>query len=450
MAGMAGLAAAMAGMKRQKQQEFGGKKFVKRSEIEAVRQARLREEQAKEDERKGRVGKTEKKEESSTANPAVAEVEAATSSASLKRKEKEEAKEPLEVLPKEEVIRRLRALGQPATLFAESEDDRHRRLLVAAKNISVTDDTGGQQNDEMGARLRNMSADERLLAKLQKRKADKLAEASEAATDEPAKTTEEQELEAQFAAAAAELAKKRAEENMSVGDRITVFFKHITDEWGLEIEKMDESYLFSMEGKLLRATYDFSVKNLKLLYRQLRQGTCPEDLQRGLWLVVEAMKRRDYREAMDVYLRISIGNAPWPIGVTMVGIHERSAREKIGAQSQAHIMHDEASRKYLQSVKRCISFCQRRYPANPSRTIDFNLRVFGDDLTALKEAEDRGEDVDIASHDHNVPKDKWGNRSDGWKAQDRDNRTLSAVLRSAYEHEDDVKNQVTERQLVMK
>eukprot|EP00959_Pyramimonas_sp_CCMP1952_P236880 4950469-Pyramimonas_sp.AAC.1 len=304
----------------------------------------------------------------------------------------------------------------------------------------------------MGARLRNMSADERLLAakKLQKRKAEKQAETTETAADGTAKTTEEQELEAQFAAAAAELAKKRAEENMSVGERITVFFKHITDEWGSEIEKMDESYLFSMEGKLLRATYDFSVKNLKLLYRQLRNGTCPEDLQRGLWLVVEAMKRRDYREAMDVYLRISIGNAPWPIGVTMVGIHERSAREKIGAQSQAHIMHDEASRKYLQSVKRCISFCQRRYPANPSRTIDFNLRVFGDDLTALKEAEGRGEKVDVASHDHNVPKDKWGNRSDGWKAQDRDNRTLSAVLRSAYEHEDDVKNQVTERQLVMK
>ena len=26
---------------------------------------------------------------------------------------------------------------------------------------------------------------------------------------------------------------------------------------------------------------------------------------------------------------MAVGNAPWPIGVTMVGIHERSAREKI-------------------------------------------------------------------------------------------------------------------------
>ena len=43
-----------------------------------------------------------------------------------------------------------------------------------------------------------------------------------------------------------------------------------------------------------------------------------DDVKRGMWLIVEAMQRRDYREAMDVYLRISIGNAPWPIGVTSV------------------------------------------------------------------------------------------------------------------------------------
>lgn len=29
------------------------------------------------------------------------------------------------------------------------------------------------------------------------------------------------------------------------------------------------------------------------------------------------------------YMDLAIGNAPWPIGVTMVGIHERSGRAKI-------------------------------------------------------------------------------------------------------------------------
>lgn len=205
----------------------------------------------------------------------------------------------------------------------------------------------------------------------------------------------------------------------------------------------------SIVAQLLRATFDLTSKNMKYMYRGLKHGTLPDDVQRGLWLIVEAMQRRDYRDAMDVYLRVSIGNAPWPIGVTMVGIHERSAREKLNTNSQAHIMHDEASRKMLNGVKRCISFCQRRYPANPSRTFEFNLRVFGDDLSALHKAEERGEIVDAAARDHNIPVDKHGNRVDGWKAQDRDNRTLSAVLNSAYKHEDDVAKNYGERQIIM-
>ena len=58
------------------------------------------------------------------------------------------------------------------------------------------------------------------------------------------------------------------------------------------------------------------------------------------------------RQANDIYLKLAIGNAPWPIGVTSVGIHERSAREKIShvmnASGAAHIMNDEATRKYFQ------------------------------------------------------------------------------------------------------
>lgn len=48
----------------------------------------------------------------------------------------------------------------------------------------------------------------------------------------------------------------------------------------------------------------------------------------------------------------------------MVGIHERSAREKLseGGNGQAHIMSDEVTRKFLQSIKRCLSFAQARWP----------------------------------------------------------------------------------------
>ena len=35
--------------------------------------------------------------------------------------------------------------------------------------------------------------------------------------------------------------------------------------------------------------------------------------------IVHYMQKRQYQKANDAYLRLSIGNAPWPIGVTMVG-----------------------------------------------------------------------------------------------------------------------------------
>ena len=53
-------------------------------------------------------------------------------------------------------------------------------------------------------------------------------------------------------------------------------------------------------------------------------------------------------QANDAYLQMAIGNAPWPIGVTMVGIHARTGREKIFSQSIAHVLNDETQRKYIQ------------------------------------------------------------------------------------------------------
>jgi pre-mRNA-splicing factor 18 len=68
-------------------------------------------------------------------------------------------------------------------------------------------------------------------------------------------------------------------------------------------------------------------------------------------MMVTAMRERNYLAANDVYLKLAIGNSPWPIGVTSVGIHERSAREKIShvmnASGKAHIMNDEATRKWV-------------------------------------------------------------------------------------------------------
>lgn len=141
---------------------------------------------------------------------------------------------------------------------------------------------------------------------------------------------------------------------------------------------------------------------------------------------------------LTYHIACPTGNAPWPIGVTSIGIHERSSREKISHATgmnvggAAHIMNDEATRKYLQvtvgaakqhytaaftpgrhqhcfeggagsnlhssqsnwthglpacvptssavemlistlqAMKRLLSFMQRAYPTDPSRSVDFD------------------------------------------------------------------------------
>lgn len=68
---------------------------------------------------------------------------------------------------------------------------------------------------------------------------------------------------------------------------------------------------------------------------------------------------------------------------------------------QAHIMNDEATRKFIQGLKRLMTFCQRRYPTDPSRSVDFDGTSNegrgavggGSDKLALLEAVNRGEQV---------------------------------------------------------
>lgn len=61
--------------------------------------------------------------------------------------------------------------------------------------------------------------------------------------------------------------------------------------------------------------------------------------------------------AIQSYMKLSIGNVAWPIGVTQIGIHERSAHSRIqGGSQRANVMIDEPTRLWITSVKRLISF----------------------------------------------------------------------------------------------
>lgn len=50
----------------------------------------------------------------------------------------------------------------------------------------------------------------------------------------------------------------------------------------------------------------------------------PDGILNNLVTMIDYMKEGEFVRANDIYLLTAIGNAPWPIGLTMVGIHERS------------------------------------------------------------------------------------------------------------------------------
>jgi hypothetical protein len=70
---------------------------------------------------------------------------------------------------------------------------------------------------------------------------------------------------------------------------------------------------------------------------------------------------------------MAIGNAPWPIGVTMVGIHARTGREKIFAQHVARILL-----KTVNSVLLAVSaLCQFYYGRKIAVSATIYLNLFG-------------------------------------------------------------------------
>ncbi|CAN6981777.1 unnamed protein product [Brassica rapa subsp. trilocularis] len=371
-------------------EEAGGKKFYKRSDIEQKKLQKLREEERREHElkvqrRSAAVSISGGKSSGDSSAPGSSTAsESAAAIADSKSLTDEKNIETLD-LPRHEVIRRLRILKQPMTLFGEDDQARLDRLKYVLKEglFDVDSDvTDGQTNDF----LRDISE----LKKRQKsgimmgdRKRKKSSRDEEGDRGE---ARDDDEISGESSDVDADKDLKRLKSNfedLCDEDKILVFYKKLLIEWKQELDAVENTERRTAKGKKNVATFKQCARYLTPLFNLCRKKGLPSDIRQALMVMVNHCIKRDYLAAMDHYIKLAIGNAPWPIGVTMVGIHERSAREKIHTNSVAHIMNDETTRKYLQSVKRLMTFCQRRYPTMPSKAVEFNSLANGSDLQSL-------------------------------------------------------------------
>lgn len=240
----------------------------------------------------------------------------------------------------EETIRRLRAKGEPVRLFGESDRDRRLRLRALELIEERGHDKQAGQNDFKKA-LEDVENVDRETVEMNKGKRKGDSEASSVGV--------------------VDLGLIKSDPD-KLYPLIYYALKRTLKEWGEAMDERPESVKRTTQGKLAAATQVQSAVYLKPLFKSLRSRSLPPDVLGRMAEIVYFMQCRQYQRANDAYLRLSIGNAPWPIGVTMVGIHERSAREKISADQVAHVLNDEVSRKYIQSLKRLLTFSQTKYP----------------------------------------------------------------------------------------
>jgi pre-mRNA-splicing factor 18 len=148
------------------------------------------------------------------------------------------------------------------------------------------------------------------------------------------------------------------------------FFKMLLRQWEEDLANRPDSIKRTAAGKNETKTLKQCRDYIRPLFKLCKNRTLEENIMGSILKIVNFCKEGEFVRANDVYMDVAIGRAAWPIGVTMVGIHQRTGRERINADKVAHVMNSELQRKYLTSVKRLITYSQKKRPdVDPSKKV---------------------------------------------------------------------------------
>ncbi|KAJ7414802.1 5'-nucleotidase domain-containing protein 3 [Willisornis vidua] len=153
-------------------------------------------------------------------------------------------------------------------------------------------------------------------------------------------------------------------------DIITKFLKFLLGVWAKVLNAREDYVKRGVQGKLNSATQKQTESYWRLLFSKLWKRTLPADIKESITDIIKYMLQVEYVKANNAYLQMAFGNAPWPIGVTMVGIHARTGREI--SKHVAHVLNDKTQRKYIQGLKRLMIICQKHFLTDPSKCVEYN------------------------------------------------------------------------------
>ena len=245
-----------------------------------------------------------------------------------------------------EVKRRLRGLAQPIQLFGETDEERLERYRAVSAALPSESVVNNELKAGQNIGLEHLGQG-----------GGEPGEAGNAVVGKDEEDEDDELLAPSFVATTPE-------------DIVSRHFKQLLKMWGDELSERPEAEAMSMAGRTATAAFQQAKRHMRPFFRFLKAREMPLDVLSAVVEITHFMQQREYVKAHDAYIKCAIGNAPWPMGITGTGIHERQGRQHVREDKIAHVMNDETQRKYLQSVKRLMTFAQRVLPpTGPSKTV---------------------------------------------------------------------------------
>jgi len=332
----------------------------------------------------------------------VADSDIAETILTADRNSKLENLEKLEEVPLEEFLvqKRLRERRQPIKLFGENEKETYVRLRKIELNSLGQNKfaDGFLRNDFRFSKQRQKKEEIEALLRREYAKSGKDKSAQQLA-DDAALETKEFQYDIKLGTIEPEVQRMLPQkdepeldaiergliEMQNMGRQIKEGARQIEQDimlwifrywqmlWGQELNKKRSfTHKKSSKGRAQTEVWKQTEDFLTPLFNMLRMHTLPADIAIHLAEMVKfCVVERDYVQANNAYLRLSIGESPWPLGITMTQIHVRPGHEKIKAKNISHIFNDESQRRYIQGVKRLMTFSQRTWPTDPSKCVEF-------------------------------------------------------------------------------
>ena len=173
-----------------------------------------------------------------------------------------------EDIPDDELIEKLRELGEPVTLFGET----HRARLRRYRRLTS----------------KSLTAKPKL-------------------SDGPIPTTLELVPEVEMKIPSS--VPKDKEGRLFVMRQLASYFNMVLSEWEFALSKRDLAIKQSLQGKQAYTAMIQARENLKPLYRKFEMGDVDEGVLEPVVEIVCKAQQRRYVDANDAYLRLSIGKA---------------------------------------------------------------------------------------------------------------------------------------------